>query len=408
MIHRFWKAAGRGVVVCALIFALGSGCGGGSVDSESDGLEDSEDSNDSDIENQGGELDLDSCEGSALFTVAPLDSESYMSITPLGNLSPSAHTFPTVHTYMMLVDKTIAAPVYAPGEITITQISSMTKEENGLTDYVIRFSSCREVSGYFDHVTTLSEELASQVGDFSDCRRYDPGDGFYVLCDQDVSFTVSAGVLLGYAGGPTSTGSAALDFGLRDTRISPITYLSNREMSSDLSYVVCPYDYYEAGPVHETLFGKLREARTAEPFCGTVDVDVASTAQGRWYREGLLNGSSEDGHLALVPSNFDPDVGVLSVGSSDVGEIKGYHFDFSSSGLVRRSFQSVTSNGSIYCYDQLRTGWGGDFYGGSLQGFLFLQMIDSETLKIERVEAGSCPADTGTLSFSSAAVTFIR
>jgi len=286
----------------------------------------------------------------AFFTVEPLEPGAYSQIDPLGATNPSDHTFPTVHTYMMLTDNTVPSPVYAPGNMALTNVAMTQNLSDGSSDYSISFSPCTEVTGYFLHITTLTTDILDKVGDFSDCATYSN----YRYCYKDVSIEMTAGTLLGYAGGPNSS-SGALDFGLRDSRITPIYYVNpDRLVNDDQLYVVCPYDYYEAGAVRNNLYAKLRIARTDDPVCGTVALDVQNTAQGRWYLEGST-GSGEADHLALVPSNKTPlTVGVLSVGNSSVGT-DAYYFDFASSGLINRSFSAISFDGNIYCFDNLRT-----------------------------------------------------
>ena len=113
--------------------------------------------------------------------------------------------------------------------------------------------------------------------------------------------------------------------------------------------------------------------------------------------------------MALVPSNFDPSVGVLSIGNADIGT-EAYFFDMESTGLKRRDFSGVSSDGNIYCYDNLRNRTNSIATGNStsLSGYLFFSITTNTTLKMERIGTGSCPNDPNTLSFSSAAVTFER
>ena len=117
----------------------------------------------------------------ALFTQAPLQSDAYFEIDPLGATNPSAHTFPTVHTYMMLTDISVPEPVSAPGEITITQVNLVNNLSIDAFDYSINFTVCPEVTGYFDHMSSMEEGLLQQVGVIDDCREYTAGSDLYRL-----------------------------------------------------------------------------------------------------------------------------------------------------------------------------------------------------------------------------------
>ncbi len=346
---------------------------------------------------------------SAFFTVEPLDPDAYTEIDPLGATNPPAHTFPTVHTYMMLTDKSDPSTVYTPGNLTITDVVFMDNLTEGSTDYSLSFSLCAEVTGYYDHVTSLTKDLLDRVGSFSGCRTYSDGVSDYKRCEKKVSIKINAGTVIGYAGG-SKVKSAALDLGLRDTRVTPITYVNpGRLVNTDQLYVVCPYDYFKKGEVRNNIFAKLRKARTAEPVCGTVALDVPDTAQGKWYPQGTTNPGEQD-NMALVPSNKNPGIGVLSVGNGAAGG-DAFYFDFTSSGSINVSFDDITPDGNIYCYDNLRNRPSSLESGHSdpLQGYLFLQMTGKRSLKIEWVQQnGSCPADPNTLSFSGAAVVFER
>ena len=349
------------------------------------------------------DTDLASCgDQSTFYTVAPLDSQAFMSITPLGNLNPPDHTFPTVHTYMGLTDNTVSVPVYAPGDITITQITTSTV----ISSVSVSFYSCSEVWGYFNHMTTLSDEILDQLSEADLCNWTSIPENSLPYC---VNIEVSAGTIVGTIGGPNSDGSAALDFGARDKRTDPISFINPERADSEKPYVVCPYDYYEDGLIKDGLMAKLQLERTDSPICGTVDLDIAETAQGLWYLSGSSSDMDESNHIALVPSNFDPSVGVLSIGNTDIGT-EAYFFDMESTGLKLRDFSGVSSDGNMYCYDNLRTRTNSIASGNSasLSGHLFFNMPTNNTLKIERASTGSCPNNPNNLSFSSIALTFER
>jgi hypothetical protein len=93
----------------------------------------------------------------AVFTVSPLQSNAFFEIDPLGAINPSAHTFPTVHTYMMLSDNSVVREVFAPGNITLTQVNAVENLSTGGTDFSVNFSPCPEITGYFDHMHKLTD-----------------------------------------------------------------------------------------------------------------------------------------------------------------------------------------------------------------------------------------------------------
>ena len=346
-----------------------------------------------------------------LFSVDPLESDAYNQIDPLGATNPSGHTFPTAHTYMMLQDNTQARIVRAPAAIEITQINVVENLTGSGTNYSLNFTTCPEVRGYFDHLSTLNQTLQDQLVSAGNCQHYVAGTDEYRFCSHPVSVDIAAGAALGTAGGGLGQLSAALDFGLRDSRIAPL-FFSNPErlVNSDQRHVVCPYDYYLPGPVKAGLDAKLRVTRQDLPVCGTVALDVAETAQGRWYLQGTTDFGEND-HLALVPSNKQPlNVGVLSVGNSDVG-IDAYFFDFQPTGSVNRQFSEISAGSEIYCWENLRNRES-TLVSGNAQataGILFLEMTGNSSLTLQRSTAlNLCPADTSSLSFDGSAIQFER
>ncbi len=145
---------------------------------------------------------------------------------------------------MMLDDNSVSVPVYAPGDITITQIlSSNSKSSHSVTFYL-----CTEVWGYFDHITTLAYVIKNVLTGSDICQWSSIPENTTPYC---VNIDIKAGTLIGYIGGPLSDGSAALDFGTRDTRINPIQYINTERTGVGKQYVVCPYDYYSEGSIKD-------------------------------------------------------------------------------------------------------------------------------------------------------------
>lgn len=345
------------------------------------------------------------------FSVDPLESDAYVQIDPLGEVNPAGHTFPTVHTYMILQDKTVPRSVFSPGDITITQINVVESLTLNQQDYSFNFSLCPEVTGYLDHLSDLTDSILNQLGNNPDCQQYTVGTEEFRFCTHNVDIPISAGALLGTVGIDSTMPSAALDFGLRDSRIEPLSYINPaRLVNPDQLYVACPYEYYEPGPAKAGLMAKLAVARTEPPRCGTVETDIANTAQGRWYLQGSSDFSEND-HLALVPSNSLPSaIGVLSVGNSNVGT-DAYFFDFQDAGLINRRFSDIQPGNQIYCFDTLRNREATLQSGSSqaINGVLYLRLESSDLLQLQRsTSLNQCPTDTSGLIFDSSAVSFQR
>ena len=80
--------------------------------------------------------DAENCLGSEpIFNSMPINFTSFGYVTPIGNLNPPAHTFPTDHIYFY--PNSGSFEIYAPGNITIISIAE--QHSPTVTDYSINF-----------------------------------------------------------------------------------------------------------------------------------------------------------------------------------------------------------------------------------------------------------------------------
>lgn len=339
------------------------------------------------------------------FTVPPINVDDITSIIPLGNLNPSGHTFPTGHMYYNIRKEdpddfnspTIDAPLYAPIDATIEDINVMTHTNANppSTDYSINFRTCEDFTFYFIHVTSLSDKILNEIDlEDEDCNEYSTGGMDYRNCWKEVNLEVKAGDVLGTVG---SGMRGNFDFGVVDFRITPHVYANPdrwEENHQDKFYKVCSTDYY-TGQLKQTLESKLKDfsgnSRTIEPICGTIAQDVPGTAQGLWVLKGTDNVSGDDLHMALVHSNFDPSVGVFSIGTSleGIGIKSGtYNFDPKQSGVVNLDFDLVKPGSQFYCYEV-----GGSFHDQDNSFSILIQLPSEDILRIGRFESHVCDGD---------------
>ncbi|MFA6027487.1 MAG: hypothetical protein WC752_01010 [Patescibacteria group bacterium] len=285
-------------------------------------------------------------------------------IAPLGNLNPTGgHIFPTDHIYLYLnkEDDTVTpvtTNVYAPGDIWITNISSIKhlSADPIYTDYNISFSPCTEVDGLFGHVISITEKLkdAYNAG-IGECQTDWVGEQKYKFCSKNISVFIPKGTKIGTAGG--QIGQNALDFTLSDTQAKALEYINPDHWGDFRLHYVCPLDYFGSTKKAkmQTLLGRINNWREIKPVCGRVEYDVPERAQGAWFEKGTTGQTwDEDNQLALVPDNYYPEQLVFSVGQSlsEVGlEVGAYYFNPQGSGLVNRKFSEVKNNGKIYCYE---------------------------------------------------------
>lgn len=343
------------------------------------------------------------------YAVSPIDLSNDFSLDPLGHMSGvGGHLFPTDHIYFYVHKATSATPtinVYAPGNIVISQVASSEYRNASpvFTDYSLRFATCQGLTGYFFHINGLSSELQSKIDSVSgSCGTYPDGSIYY--CTKDVAIPVTVGDVLGTITGRTGSSFFTLDFGMQDHNQPALSYITPARQISEHLYTRCPLERFEE-PLKSQLVSRLgrydgTQQRTDEPVCGETMQDVPGSAQGLWYVPGTPQSPVQDPspHMALVHDNVLTSTGVFSVGNS-VSSLPGtqYYFDTTNSGLVNLDFNLVTSNGTVYCYEN---------FSNLLNSIVLLQLPSSTTLKIEKQTAASCGA--GPWTFTGAATTFER
>ncbi|MEK6916943.1 MAG: hypothetical protein AABW92_04310 [Nanoarchaeota archaeon] len=327
-------------------------------------------------------------------SISPLKYGDFTGITPLGNLNPSGHTFPTDHIYLWLkrVDEknwgagTANVPLYMPGEAWINEITAVEhlSDNPPFTDYDFSFSPCKELSFRLGHITSLSEELIAKSKEGSNCdKEYTTGGKRFRVCKaRNINIKVNAGQIVGTAGG--NPDQNALDIWATDMRAERVEFANSKRWQSNsaISFTTCPLDYFistEKTKLYSLLKGWDNNKRTIEPLCGTIEQDIKGTAQGVWFLEGTENTYPEDPHLALVLDNGNPIINVFSVGTSipNLGTNK-YLFSPESTGEVNIAFSKVKP-GTVYCYEQADWNF-----------VIVLELLDEETLKIEKQTNSKC------------------
>ena len=329
--------------------------------------------------------DIPSCgDRKELFTVSPVDLDEIDDITPLGNLQPPGHTFPTEHLYIAVSEQGLTTeiiPLRAPGDIIITSVTSnsdfMAPERE---EYSIKFSLCEDVHGYYNHVKEISDNLKEELNKVK-CTKF--GIGGDDSCEKRISYKVAAGTVIGGVGHLQGN----FDIGTYDTR-TLLEYVNMDRYSKERSiYIVCPLDYFEQ-KVQAELYGKI--AREETPRCGMVLQDVPATLQGNWFFGDSNQIRPWDEHLSFVHLNDDPNYKVISVGGvfRDAGFWK---FVPTHSGTVNRDFDEVKADGKVYCYDNLKSRIAGQ---NDLSGRIIVELTSDTDLKIEH-QIGSCSGSYG-------------
>ncbi len=316
--------------------------------------------------------------GNVLYSTVPVDLSKVIEITPLGNLGPPGHTFPTEHTFIHFSaggTTTETHPLYMPADVRILLISLSYGATQDPVDYTIYFASCKDVIGYYNHVKEIFPELQKMV-DNGRCEF--TGETKTTRCNVQIFESIKAGTLVGRVGRLQGN----FDFGTFDLSKN-LTFANPSRYGIRSLHIQCPFGYYDSN--NREKFFNLITRNDAEQ-CGSVAQDVAGTLKGNWFfgNSRADMGTDWNKYLAFVNDNKDPSTQVVSIGGTftDAGKLE---FKPQSSGMVNREFSQVKPDDNIYCYE------------GSISGRIVVQMTSDTQLKIEK-QNGSC---AGSFAFSN-------
>lgn len=406
-------------IVLATSILLVTSCGGGTSPSgstqgplsDSTASEQQVSSGGSDSSANSGLGELPDCpSGDVLLSHFPLNDGDHGFITPLGNLGPPAHVFPTMHMYVSVngteyqstgdVVPGNSKPLIAPADMTVVEINAFETitPDGGWMEYDFTFGVCRDVIGRFGHVGSLAGALMETVSasTSNDCYEYTTGgfsDRRYKSCSyKNLDIQVRAGEVVGSVGDRNGN----LDVRLNDFR-KPALQFANQERWSPLEqHTACFLDYYPAdmkARYYEILGSQYQNEtfqRTQEPRCGEVAVDVVGTAKGAWFFQLSGPKQNDDPHLALANDAVDPSIQIISMGVSamTVGVPPGrYTFTPTEAGLVNREFGQVTPDQKVYCYDTNVAQ--GQNFARTKKVIILLQMPDASTIRVGKGN-GTC------------------
>jgi hypothetical protein len=351
----------------------------------------------------GGPPDFGECTDLPL-SVSPVPVADIRSIVPLGNLNPPGHVVPTGHAYFYLRletggNRSVVTPLYAPGDVTVTQARATEHVNAGVLDFALTFQLCNDVSLVYGHVSSLSEGLfgdTSGLDGWEYTGEYSGAGETYRTWERWFYTDVSAGQELGTAGG--NPGQWALDVGIYDMRTTHGAAANPDRWSATYLHAACVLDYYPDGEVLNALEALLeREELPGDEYpCGQVFQDIPGTAHGAWFVEGTPHPNPEDNHLALVWYNTRPSLAAISTGNA-VPTIpsNAYLFPPEEAGFLNRPFSRVSPDGAIYGYTF-----------AVYSGVILLHMPDTGTLWIEGIPGGSLDPDTW--AFTDSKTMFVR
>jgi len=349
---------------------------------------------------------LPACQGNAFFDHLPTDTNAYTGVEPLGHMN-GEHVLPDQadHVYINMVPATNSSSqlttVYAPGNVTLLQAvkKSDYSNQSNVTDYLLEFSPCKSVIFTYDHIRNLNSHIMNALnGQTPTCQQ----GGVHQSCTYaNLSVKLASGEKIGTAGG-SNTFSLAFDFGGADIRTKPLAFIDTSPSvqtgvtGNSYFHAVCPLDYFTPS-LKNALYSKLtikNAGANGIPRCGTTMQDLAGTVQGNWYHQGSsqsYQGLNIQGSLAIVHSNLDPTMGVISAGidlfpnNGDLGAQ--IVFTPQTSGYINREPSQIKPDGHVYCFDgQIISGGNGE------EGHVNIQFTNTTTLKVN-YGAGTCIAN---------------
>lgn len=339
---------------------------------------------------------LASCSAQPFLTVPLVPVANISSISPLGNLNPPPHTFPTDHIYLYM--GVFGGAISAPSASVVSNVGLQHRTGGGqaaVDDYEVTFYPCRDVMMQLAHVAGLFPQFRAKVGALDDCNpSYMTGGFTYQQCRKVVNIALAAGEAIG-------TTAPSLDVTARDRRVT-LSYVNPARLSDPVGefgdkHTACPLDYFEQSIADQmrAKLGPPGQVRTTPPVCGEVMQDVPNTAAGRWFHVGSPT-SPEDPHLALAHHNVTPALAAFSIGTSIPSLPAGvYTFTPVSTGRVNLDFRYVTAIGEIECYSVTQN------------RRVFLQLVSASRLRVEGSGIGAC-GEPSTWTLSAAAADFER
>ncbi len=319
--------------------------------------------------------------GPITFTYSPLEENLIDSITPLGNLNPPGHTFPTDHIYLNLSEGQDAPPyamIRAPadGIITGIELGVYDRPDGGGTyeDYALDFTYTSTFKGYFYHLNGLDQSILQEAGTLNT-------DGY-----TDVHIPVEAGDVLGKIEWIQPYGYG-MDWGVIDYDVT--LGFTNSDRYEDPCHPplhsVCPLDYC-AEPLKTSLYEKV--GRTAEPRGGKIDFDQPGKLVGNWFAEGIDESDplgDWSNHLAFVYNLYDPTQIKISIGGNL--SITGL---YSVVGNFPDPADVSIETGKV-CYQLQGTPM--ESGGGQQEGVLIAQVVDTNRIKVDTIEGVQASSD---------------
>lgn len=272
-------------------------------------------------------------------------------------------------------------PIYAPTEMLLTKgayyaVPSPKDQYLGepLPDYSLYFDAGCGVEIAFGHLKEAVPRIARQFsGPKNDSRTEEL---------QPVEFR--AGDFIGYF--IPGAGVASFDFMAYDASV--VNQFANQARheyghGDALLHAICPYDFY-AGEQKEAYYSLIggRSAASQGKECGPINRDFPGTISGLWFLDREVRGPIYDYSQNGVYGNVLPIVGDIDrviIGTVGNRPTTFIHPD-------DPTYKNPKEVRDAHCYQLFQNN-----NPSESGGYIFLKLVDEETLKVLYSESGQCP-----------------
>lgn len=351
-------------------------------------------------------------QGTAYFDRLPIAEQHIGRVHPMGELDPPGDAIPNSQSGFSYADAEQDIAIVSPGDVWVTVIESTEWLESptrqGLTDYSLVIQPCRDIKVNLHHILELEPALLETLNSAEpSCDEYAGVDETVRSCTVfGLEIPLASGQAIGRAGRGVTLG---LDFDPGDQRVENYVASPDRYPKPHFD-AICMHSLF-VSDLAEYLYsvtGFMGEVRTAEPRCGTVEVDQPGTAAGVWVRADQADASLRDDisviehFLTLAPHFIHPDVSQsISPGMTELGA-RLWEVPTGGTGRVAVPFDQIAANGDIHCYEAM----------GDVPASFLIALDASDQLSVEMIEhvAGEspCAGDPSAWQLSPAALTFVR
>jgi|GEM_PF-3341061 len=313
--------------------------------------------------------------GPGVLSVAPLDTSTWYSSTPLGALAPPGHVLPTDHVYLYFVDAWSgqqqnadcrARPVRAAGSGVVDLV--LVTESTGDTKVDVQMT--KTFHYYYDHV------------------RLKPG------------ITLGTHVNAGDTIATTTGRCPSMDLGVYNLDVTPGGLVNTARYAGQTLHVVSPYQYFSE-PLRSWIYARVRMLEgVPRNKDGRTDWGVRGKLVGDWFHSSLANepASIINGPvgwpktISFAYDWYDNTLPRISIGGT-----------IATAGLLRTAASdpdpaSVTVSSGLVVYA------GTPVLGGLAPGWVLVQMLTDDRMRVEYV----ANAATKPVAFTAAAQEYVR